>query len=74
MPETWAKFTDDNIKKSMGERKLSRDLRNKVREMLEVIAEKLITAWNEVNAALSNHVEEMHKTKYKLQAHLAKVG
>lgn len=73
VPETWAKFSDGNIKRSMQERKVSRDLRNKVEEMLTVTAEKLIEAWNVVNAAFSDHIEELQGAKYQFQAHLAKV-
>lgn len=57
----------------MQERKVSRDLRNKVEEMLTVTAEKLIEAWNVVNAAFSDHIEELQGAKYQFQAHLAKV-
>ncbi|ESN91809.1 hypothetical protein HELRODRAFT_70335 [Helobdella robusta] len=73
VPETWAKYTDDNIKRSMQERKASRELRNKVEEMLTITAERLVTAWNNVNSAFSDHIEELEKAKYKIQAHLSKI-
>ncbi|XP_078456415.1 tektin-3-like [Lampetra fluviatilis] len=72
VPESWAKFTEDNIVRSQCERAASSKLREDVEATLEVASTNMWQQFNSVNVAFTNRVSETAETKNKLQTHLAK--
>lgn len=74
MPETWAKFTDDNILRSQSERTASAKLRDDIQNLLVVTANEMWNQFNKVNLAFTNRIAETADAKNKIQVHLAKVS
>lgn len=72
-PETWVKFSCDNIQRSQNERASSRGVRDRSMTLLKKQAESLVNQWNAVNIAFSNRIQEYMNAKDKLQTHLSKV-
>jgi inorganic triphosphatase YgiF len=73
VPETWLKFTNDNIERSRSERKASSDLRALAKETLDNCAAALLHQWHATNDALTERVRQYTEAKHKLQNHLSKV-
>lgn len=74
MPESWAKFTDDNILRSQSERAASTKLRDDIQNLLVVTANEMWNQFNKVNLAFTNRIAETADAKNKIQVHLAKVS
>lgn len=74
MPESWAKFTDDNILRSQSERAGSAKLRDDIQNLLVVTANEMWNQFNKVNLAFTNRIAETADAKNKIQIHLAKVN
>ncbi|XP_077183662.1 tektin-3 [Paroedura picta] len=72
VPESWAKFTDDNILRSQSERAASSKLRNDIETLLVVTANEMWNQFNKVNVAFTNRISETADAKNKIQTHLAK--
>ncbi|XP_051851554.1 tektin-3 isoform X1 [Antechinus flavipes] len=72
VPESWAKFTDDNILHSHSERAASSKLRNDIENLMVVTANEMWNQFNAVNVALTNRIAETGDAKNKIQGHLAK--
>ncbi|NXW86720.1 TEKT3 protein, partial [Alopecoenas beccarii] len=72
VPESWAKFTDDNILRSQSERAASAKLRDDIENLLVVTANEMWRQFNTVNVAFTNRIAETADAKNKLQTHLAK--
>ncbi|KAM9296143.1 tektin-3 [Gastrophryne carolinensis] len=72
VPETWAKFTDDNILKSQSERAASAKLREDIENLLNVTSNEMWSQFNLVNVMFTNRISETADAKNKLQSHLAK--
>ncbi|NWW98473.1 TEKT3 protein, partial [Caloenas nicobarica] len=72
VPESWAKFTDDNILRSQSERAASAKLRDDIENLLVVTANEMWRQFNTVNVAFTNRIAETADAKSKLQTHLAK--
>nr|XP_033817167.1 tektin-3 [Geotrypetes seraphini]XP_033817168.1 tektin-3 [Geotrypetes seraphini] len=72
VPETWAKFTDDNILRCQSERAASAKLRDDVENLLIITANEMWNQFNTVNVAFTNRIAETNDAKNKLQNHLAK--
>ncbi|KAM9006143.1 tektin-3 isoform X2 [Sarcophilus harrisii] len=72
VPESWAKFTDDNILHSHSERAASSKLRNDIENLMGVTANEMWNQFNAVNVALTNRIAETGDAKNKIQGHLAK--
>ncbi|XP_074870740.1 tektin-3 [Carettochelys insculpta] len=72
VPETWAKFTDDNILRSQSERAASSKLRDDIENLLVVTANEMWNQFNRVNVAFTNRISETADAKNKIQTHLAK--
>lgn len=72
VPESWAKFSDDNILRSQSERAASAKLREDVETMLNVTSNEMWSQFNAVNVAFTNRIAETADAKNKLQCHLAK--
>lgn len=74
VPESWAKFTDDNILRSQSERAASAKLRDNIENLLVVTANEMWRQFNAVNVAFTNRIAETADAKSKIQTHLAKVA
>lgn len=74
MPESWAKFTDDNLLRSQSERAASAKLRDDIQNLLVVTANEMWNQFNKVNLAFTNRIAETADAKNKIQVHLAKVS
>ncbi|NWR62110.1 TEKT3 protein, partial [Bucorvus abyssinicus] len=72
VPESWAKFTDDNILRSQSERAASAKLRDNIENLLVVTANEMWRQFNAVNVAFTNRIAETADAKNKIQTHLAK--
>ncbi|XP_004634994.2 tektin-3 [Octodon degus] len=72
VPESWAKFTDDNILRSQSERAASAKLRDDIENLLVVTANEMWNQFNKVNVAFTNRIAETADAKNKIQTHLAK--
>ncbi|XP_044309871.1 tektin-3 [Varanus komodoensis] len=72
VPESWAKFTDDNILRSQSERTASSKLRDDIETLLVVTANEMWNQFNRANVAFTNRISETADAKNKIQAHLAK--
>ncbi|XP_004603944.1 tektin-3 [Sorex araneus] len=72
VPESWAKFTDDNILRSQSERAASSKLREDIQNLLVVTANEMWNHFNKVNMAFTNRIAETADAKNKIQTHLAK--
>ena len=73
VPESWAKFSNDNIQRSQAERAASKDNRNKIEQLLNKCATAMVNQWNIVNNAFTDRIKEYMDAKHKLQTHLSKV-
>ncbi|XP_059005241.1 tektin-3 isoform X2 [Mustela lutreola] len=72
VPESWAKFTDDNILRSQSERAASAKLRDDIQNLLVVTANEMWNQFNKVNLSFTNRIAETADAKNKIQIHLAK--
>ncbi|GAB0197827.1 tektin-3 [Grus japonensis] len=72
VPESWAKFTDNNILLSQSERAASAKLRDNIENLLLVTANEMWHQFNVVNVAFTNRIAETADAKSKIQTHLAK--
>uniref|UniRef100_A0A8C8SBX8 Tektin n=1 Tax=Pelusios castaneus TaxID=367368 RepID=A0A8C8SBX8_9SAUR len=72
-PETWAKFSHDNIYRAERERLASINLRSLIDNILHDTAEDLHLQCAAVDAAFAKRCEEMEDAKHKLEHHLKKV-
>nr|XP_004652196.2 tektin-4 [Jaculus jaculus] len=71
-PETWTKFTQDNLLRAERERLASANLRALIDCILRDTAEDLRLQCDAVNQAFSRRCEELEDARYKLQYHLNK--
>uniref|UniRef100_A0A2K6ER93 Tektin n=1 Tax=Propithecus coquereli TaxID=379532 RepID=A0A2K6ER93_PROCO len=69
-PETWAKFTQDNLCGAQRERRASANLRVLIDCVLRDTAEDLRLQCDTVNLALTRRCEELEDARHKLQHHL----
>ncbi|XP_015226431.1 PREDICTED: tektin-3 [Cyprinodon variegatus] len=72
LPDSWSKFTDDNILRSQSERAASNKLRDEIEILLSTTSNEMWNQFNSVNVAFTNRISETADTKNNLQAHLAK--
>ncbi|KAL5018177.1 hypothetical protein ScPMuIL_003899 [Solemya velum] len=73
VPETWAKFSNDNIQRSQSERAASKQMRNEIESVLNSCANEMWQQWNAVNVALTQRLQESTDARNRLQTHLSKV-
>ncbi len=73
MPESWAKFSNDNIQRSQSERAGSRDVRNRIEQLLNKCATAMVNQWNAVNNTFTDRLKEYMDAKHNLQTHLSQV-
>ncbi|XP_004870812.1 tektin-3 isoform X1 [Heterocephalus glaber] len=72
VPESWAKFTDDNVLRSQSVRAASAKLRDEIENLLVVTANEMWNQFNKVNLAFTNRIAETADAKNKIQIHLSK--
>ncbi|XP_056433840.1 tektin-3 [Gadus chalcogrammus] len=72
LPESWSKFTDDNILQSQSQRAASHKLRDEIEVLLSTTSNDMWTQFNSANVAFTNRISEIADTKNSLQTHLAK--
>ncbi|XP_074777875.1 tektin-3 [Athene noctua] len=72
VPESWAKFTDNNILRSQRERAASTKLRDNIKNLLVVTANEMWHQFNTVNVAFTNRITETADAKSEIRTHLAK--
>ncbi|XP_054698538.1 tektin-5 [Grus americana] len=73
VPETWAKFSEDNIRCSQHARANSVKLREDTEVGLECTSEEMWNHFISTNLAFNNRIAEVADAKNKLQAQLAKI-
>lgn len=73
-PETWAKFTHDNIYRAEREKLASGNLRVLIDSILHDVSEDLRRQCDTVNEAFAKRCEELEDTKHKLEYHLKNVS
>ncbi|XP_061175060.1 tektin-3-like isoform X2 [Saccostrea echinata] len=73
VPESWAKFSNDNIQRSQSERAASKQMRNEIESVLNSCANEMWQEWNAVNVALNQRMQETTDARNRLQTHLSKV-
>ncbi|NXC50494.1 TEKT4 protein, partial [Penelope pileata] len=69
-PETWAKFSHDNIYRAEREKLASMNLRTLIDNILHDVSRDLRMQCDIVNEAFAKHCEELDDTKHKLEHHL----
>nr|XP_046234245.1 tektin-3 [Scatophagus argus]XP_046234246.1 tektin-3 [Scatophagus argus] len=72
LPDSWSKFTDDNILRSQSERAASHKLRDEIEILLNTTSNEMWNQFNNVNIAFTNRISETADAKNSLQTHLAK--
>ncbi|XP_041830673.1 tektin-3 [Melanotaenia boesemani] len=72
LPDSWSKFTDDNILQSQSERAASHKLRDEIEILLNTTSNEMWNQFNNVNVAFTNRLAETVDAKNSLQGHLAK--
>lgn len=73
-PETWAKFTQDNLIRAERERLASVNLRKLIDSILRDTSEDLRLQCDTVNLAFSTRCKDLDDALHKLHYHLHKVG
>lgn len=73
-PETWAKFTQENLYRAERERLASVNLRKLVDCILQDASEDLRLQCDAVNLAFGRRCEELEDARHKLEHYLRKVG
>ncbi|XP_030631826.1 tektin-3 [Chanos chanos] len=72
LPDSWSRFTDDNILHSQSERVASHKLRDEIEILLNTTSNEMWNQFNCVNVAFTHRVSETADAKNSLQTHLAK--
>ncbi|XP_058893344.1 tektin-5 [Kogia breviceps] len=72
VPETWAKFSNDNIRHSQNMRANSIQLREEAQNLLDVLLDQMWKQFTNTNLAFSARIAEVTDVKNKLQVELAK--
>uniref|UniRef100_A0A8D2P9E7 Tektin n=1 Tax=Zosterops lateralis melanops TaxID=1220523 RepID=A0A8D2P9E7_ZOSLA len=72
VPETWARFTDNNIFRSQSARAASAKLRASTESLLMGTADEMWRQFSKVNDAFTSRITEIANAKSKIQTHLAK--
>ncbi|XP_032113757.1 tektin-5 [Sapajus apella] len=72
VPETWAKFSNDNIKHSQNMRANSIRLREEAEHLFETLSDQMWRQFTDTNLAFNARISEVTDVKNKLQVQLAK--
>ncbi|CAH6786789.1 Tekt5 [Phodopus roborovskii] len=74
VPETWAKFSNDNIRHSQNMRANSIRLREEAEHLFETLSDQMWRQFTNTNLAFNARISEETDVKNKLQTQLAKVS
>lgn len=72
-PESWAKFTEDNIRRAASERAQSDEYMNMADNVLKETAQDMWNQFNAVNEAFEQRIHETNEARNKIQTHLSAV-
>ncbi|XP_011816780.1 PREDICTED: tektin-5 [Colobus angolensis palliatus] len=72
VPETWAKFSNNNIKHSQNMRADSIRLREEAEHLFETLSDQMWRQFTDTNLAFNARISEVTDVKNKLQTQLAK--
>ena len=72
-PESWTRFTEENIRRALSEMTQSDELITASQQLLAASNNDMWTQWNHVNLSLENRVEEEYMAKNQIHDHLDKV-
>ncbi|XP_058013674.1 tektin-5 [Ahaetulla prasina] len=72
VPETWAKFSDDNIRYSQNARANAAILCEEANHTLEITSDDMWKQWTDSNLSFTSRISEIADAKNQLQAQLAK--
>ncbi|XP_007188468.2 tektin-5 [Balaenoptera acutorostrata] len=72
VPETWAKFSNDNIRHSQNMRANSVRLREEAQNLFDVLLDQMWKQFTNTNMAFNARIAEVTDVKNKLQTQLAK--
>ncbi|XP_037007089.2 tektin-5 [Artibeus jamaicensis] len=72
VPETWAKFSNDNIRHSQNMRANSIRLQEEGKNLLETLSDQMWKQFTDTNLAFNARISEVTDVKNKLQMQLAK--
>ncbi|VDI82738.1 tektin-3 [Mytilus galloprovincialis] len=70
IPDSWARFTQENIARSQRERAASERLRGEIDSCLRACANEMWNHFNSVNNSFNTRIRETTDTRNKLQSHL----
>ncbi|KAK3585398.1 hypothetical protein CHS0354_020110 [Potamilus streckersoni] len=70
IPESWARYTQENIARSQKERAASERLRGEIDSILRTCANDMWNMFNTVNNAFNMRIRETTDARNKLQSHL----
>lgn len=73
-PESWAKFTEDNIRRAASERAQSDEYMNMADNVLKETAQDMWNQFNAVNEAFEQRIHETNEARNKIQTHLSAVN
>lgn len=73
IPDSWVRYTQENIARSQKERAASERLRGEIDSTLRACANEMWNQFNGVNNAFNTRVRETTDARNKLQAHLQRV-
>ncbi|PIK49434.1 putative tektin-3 [Apostichopus japonicus] len=73
LPESWAKFSNDNILRSQRERNASKGLRSDSDSVMQETSNEMWTQHNNVNVSFDGRIAETMDARNSIQNHLAKV-
>ncbi|CAF4967800.1 unnamed protein product, partial [Rotaria sp. Silwood1] len=73
VPESWARYTQENIRRSLNQIGQSDELLNASNQLVATIYNDIWSQWNHVNISLENRLQEEQLAKNKIQAHLEKI-
>ncbi len=73
VPETWTRYTEENIRRALSEISQSDELINVSNQVMATSNNDMWSQWNHVNISLGNRVEEEQVAKNQIQGHLEKV-
>lgn len=74
IPDSWARFTQENIARSQRERAASERLRGEIDSCLRACANDMWNQFNTVNNSFNTRVRETTDARNKLQSHLQRVS
>lgn len=74
VPESWAKFSADNIARSQAERAASKQLRADIDALLARTTQAMWQQWNAVNVGFTQRIAEETEARNKIETHLGKVA